>query len=115
MCLITTPPAREFREDEDGGDEEHGDGPFSAAGGVGYILWFCFGWRGVSLALLHTSKAISKRKSIQLAKLRSKRTYENNQKLARYYSSPQTNPRPVRVLRSRSSPALLAYALNNSK
>lgn len=46
--LVALPPASEFGEDEEEGDDEHGDGPFSAAGRLGHILGFCFGWRRVS-------------------------------------------------------------------
>jgi hypothetical protein len=46
--FVASPPACEFGEDEKEGDAEHGDGPFSAAGGLRYILGFCLGYEGVS-------------------------------------------------------------------
>ncbi len=49
---MAPPPPCEFGEDEEEGDGYHGDGPFSAAGGSGYILRFCFGcWQGLAIAL----------------------------------------------------------------
>lgn len=37
------PPAAGFAPEKDEGDDEHGDGPFAAAFGAGYIFWFGFG------------------------------------------------------------------------
>lgn len=53
MRFMPAPPAREFREGEEEGDGYHRHGPFSAAGGFGYILGFCFGcWRKLGIGLI---------------------------------------------------------------
>ena len=44
--LGTAPPATSFAPEEDEGDDEHGDGPFAAAFGAGYIFGFGFGCTG---------------------------------------------------------------------
>lgn len=42
--FVAGPPAGEFGEEENEGDAAHGDGPFAAAGGLRYVLGFCFGY-----------------------------------------------------------------------
>ncbi len=46
VLLGAAPPAGELGPEEEEGDERHGDGPFAARGGVGYVLGFGFGWEG---------------------------------------------------------------------
>ena len=117
VCLVSAPPAPELDGDEEEGNAEHGDGPFPAAGGLRYILGFCFGCERVSPVHATQSNPIvnlGKEGCIfclgkGFAKGVERRTYEKHRTPGRCcLSSPQRHPRPGHEMRSRSSPALLS-------
>lgn len=41
VVLLALPPPRQLRPEEEGGDEDHGDGPFPTARRVGHVLGLC--------------------------------------------------------------------------